>query len=177
MLNIENTFTPPPDDLFKTIPLDVDYFEGDWKSCIVFFKNCVNLDLFESNLDYWYSVVKLLQRLNSTGASLEKFSANTKVLPHTDKDLINSREIVRIFYPLQKDEFYFKGYVEENGKVVHKEFKTNSPVIFNPNQEHSFECYKDGYYLIIDITADVTKLDREFWKNYLSFGAIHYLSL
>lgn len=177
MLNLSEGFIPPENKFFKTVDLDVDYFNGDWKTCSVFFKNFINFDLLKHNHNYWFNLINDLKQIQCIGIALEKITKDTEIFSHSDSDLLGTSSITRIFYPLTENEFLFEGTIcNTDGTVEYKKVIDNKPVIFIPQLNHRFESYEDGYYFIIDIAKDIKELDSSFWTHYLTFCIQHYIS-
>lgn len=176
MLNLQEGFIPPPQELYRTLTNNVDYFKGHWKSCSIFSKNLVNMDVLFHNFDYWFDVIKTLRELQCVGLALEWAEGGLEVYPHVDSDLIGDVPSTRIWYPLQNDYFEFIGTVVKDGRMEYQKLWTNEPVIFSPHLEHSFRSEKTGYYFIIDFVKDVDDLKPEFWQNYLGFIVKNYTS-
>lgn len=157
---------------------DVDYFEGDWFCCPLFVKNLCNYSLIKDSYSP-VEIITFLKKLNFIGANVNLFGPNTKVFDHTDADLLRSKAVTRIFIPLEPNYvFEYSGSIYRDKKVitVHKEVFKDEMVIFSPRESHSYTNLSDKnqYFLIGDL-ADSSKLDSNFWNNYLYMCAKHYI--
>ena len=161
----------------KLIDNEDDYYKGKWETSNLFLKNLCNLDLIKEDYEFIHMIL-LLQSIGCVSASISKFSKNTIVYTHTDEDLINSKDIIRMIIPLEEDSTYsFSGtYIEDKQIVTKDNVVLNEPTLFLPYQEHSFRNISDKslYFILADIT-NKKELDSKFWDNYLKFSIGRYI--
>lgn len=158
---------------------DVDYYEGAWTSCGLFLNNLCNFDLI--NEDYGYiDVINILKDINAFGASISGFSPGTEVFTHSDSDLINSKDVVRLMLPLEHGyEYLFSGtfHLDESSSVstIQNHIVEDDGLLFIPQKPHSYKNISDvtQYFIICDITKK--ELPESFWDNYIQFALKRYI--
>lgn len=163
---------------FKRLNEDKDYFQGTWDQVSFFIKNLVNIDLCYEDTSL-LSLSKFLKDINVVGASFNKYSPNTKVLEHTDTELLGLDKISRCFIPLESNyKFIFSGICLLDGELqqVDNYSFNNKDIIFIPQELHSYKNLNDfdQYFMILDIFNTDT-ISKSFWENYFTIASKYYI--
>lgn len=161
----------------RLIDNEDDYYKGNWKTSNLFLKNLCNFDLIEKDLSFM-DMISILKSIGCISASISKFSPGTIVYTHTDEDLINSNEVLRMIIPLDiSSEYVFSGTYVENKKIIVRDNSVLAePILFIPQQEHSFinKSKNDLYFILADVT-NKPELPKFFWDNYIKFSIGRYI--